>query len=1333
MPFSGGFLSSMASGAIYQTASYLLSHDLQSLAEEGNAAGLGLLIGGVSEVPGIDQEDLMQKGQAMVQAVRQGRVNQASAMRSNLVSELRSLLVASRLFKQKTDESLPPLRENGIPQETDLETGAISPEGYLDLVAKEFGRVTERYGVVEASLSPTIREGYTKEMGLIQERLKFWEGEIAQFKTQHGKERDQYREDIILGERILLDRVLNLGASIYSEPVEEKFLSGIGLRESIHPPTAPKLSIKKGVKRAILDALINHDVGYGRALHLRAHQVMTLNKVKGVLKMQQEQLKENEKLAEQLLVGTIVMPTGGGKTRVMVASFAAAMELGLFKLGDKFIILNHTEQIHEQNLKVVRLLSPYFKRRFGRRLRVTEYKAEDKNLRGDVVVVSIPSVNTLEKRERFEKELRKALGQSGKLAMIAVDEIHHLEISPHTSKESWKELIRTLREVSPNFYRIGFTATPTGKEGPYIVRIAEHVLMQSGVTPRTYLVKVPGIDLSQLKISKSANDFQTRELVSTLLDYPERNQRLFEALEKSGLRRPDKSPSGKEALEAVLTFAADLRHAKMMAKGYVDYFGQEGEGLRKRNLTMIGGERGHIGRKELEKSLEAYKQGEIDGVIAIVSGETKKEIREKILSAVEKGEVEAVFNVDVWLEGADLYMFTHLLGSRPTFSRFKKGQERGRLNRRGPKEVSRRGELLLDKPKIIFEILDRYHSMDRALMFYGDLMGVAGHTQAKPGELFDAMSGEVVSEIDREGQKVEHKDLGELLPTRRRLAKPAQAELQKPLVAKLWEVLENRYGEDVETMAIDLGLPVEEMEAILQGKGWVNARWFLRRLATLLYQDRDIFVELYNEERGLGGEAVTPADIAIVQGALAFYEKWEGTIKGELVIQQVTITRTSLQSLSRGVLGEIQWRNIWRGMALYFGVRAEQQGEKQAKAKDEYERLMKYLFDREGWSLSAKTAKERLLLEARRAVALKFGGVLPNRPGLEGVSGQNVQSPLRRWFKGEEVRFSRGYTTHDFFTQVRSLLVGLGRKAQEVDDWIVDAVFESQDWSHSAKTAQEQLLLEARRAVALKFGGVLTNRPGLEGVSVQLAHSPLTRWLQGEEIRFSQSNTADSFYSQVGSLLVGLGRKAQEVEEWIVGAVFESQGWNTSAKTAQEQLLLEARRAVALKFGGVLPRNPGLDGVLMQEARSYLTRWLKGEGVRFSKGHTADNFYNQVRSLLVGLGRKAQEVDDWIVDAVFESQGWSLSTKTAKERLLLEARRAVALKFSGVLPRKTELDGVLQQDDRSPLTRWLQGEEIRFSTRHTADHFYAQVRSLLVGLGKGDQADPLIQAVKTSH
>jgi hypothetical protein len=167
----------------------------------------------------------------------------------------------------------------------------------------------------------------------------------------------------------------------------------------------------------------------------------------------------------------------------------------------------------------------------------------------------------------------------------------------------------------------------------------------------------------------------------------------LEALENKGLKKNEKSTSGKAQLEGVLGFAADLKHAEMMAKDYRSYFQKKGDGeLRGRKIKILGEGGGKISQGELNKALQTYRKGEIDGIVAIVSGQTQARVARKedkkpqdpILAAVERGEIEAVFTVDVYVEGADL-MFTHHIGARP-FSRIARAKKEG-APIEGPDEV----------------------------------------------------------------------------------------------------------------------------------------------------------------------------------------------------------------------------------------------------------------------------------------------------------------------------------------------------------------------------------------------------------------------------------------------------------------------------------------------------------------------------------------------------------------------------------------------------------------------------------------------------------------------
>ncbi len=725
------------------------------------------------------------------------------------------------------------------------------PSVQLEDFDRHYDKICRQLEQVFARIANSQAEGYLSQLEQVEQRKAYWVEQTRRLTETEGEERARFEEDIGIGLGLLREKLLRVGAEIFQEPLEHERRPRWGLRfKPDKPETEPSERKERPPPQPPSDALaalVNRDVGYGKELSLRDHQIAALHALRGRLRLLQSLIADGTEPPPEALAGSLVMPVGGGKTRTMVAGFAAAIELGWMnpKAGDKLIILNHTDQIHGQNLKVAGLLSGYFKKQAGRPLKISEYKADRKDVRGDVIVVSIPSIADPIKREAFQAQLKQALGKDGKVAMVAVDEVHHLGLGQGKNRETWAQAIQSIRDLSPQIFQIGFTATPTGKEAGRLFTVRERELMQAGVTPRTYLVKVDGIDLSQLKVT-SSGEFEGKSLQSTLLGHPERNARIYAALNERGMRAENPSPSGRMKLEPVLGFGQDLRHAEALAEDYVRYFARDAGDLGGRRLLILGKNRGKISAKELQEALSQYREGKIDGIVALVSGMTEGQ-KNPVVQAVERGEIEAVFTVDALVEGADLYMFSHQIGARPTFSRYKKGQERGRINRRGPDETSSDGKLLKDPPKILFDVVDRYHGQT-PLIRYGDILGIGGHTQLKNGEMLDALSGEASQEVDRTGKNISrHKSgAGPQPPKPPPKPKPLDPDWA-PLIEQLEKILSEQYRGDLESLALDLGETEGFVTDLLEGRAWENNRWFLKRLGTLLYQERQGFVRIYRE------------------------------------------------------------------------------------------------------------------------------------------------------------------------------------------------------------------------------------------------------------------------------------------------------------------------------------------------------------------------------------------------------------------------------------------------------------------------------------------------------
>lgn len=312
------------------------------------------------------------------------------------------------------EENFPPLDKT----DGDHEDSDLGPVDFLSVVEKDFVRAKARYGGVKGKLSADVRSDYEAEIERIDRRLNHWLNEATKADSASGDADGRYREDVKIGIRLLLDRVTIFAADVYSEPVDETLLGGVGLRDR-HKKVLPKdkkdedkdenddeKDLGADIKaEQIVPGLVNHDVGYGPHLKLRRHQVAVINRFRGILKMREEAKSSGEPMRRELLEGTVDMATGGGKTRLMIAAFAEFVRGGSFRVGDKFIIVDHTTSIHAQNREVAELLGPYFREKMGRDLKISEYKAEKRDLSGDVIIVSLPSVNTEGARLDFISKL----------------------------------------------------------------------------------------------------------------------------------------------------------------------------------------------------------------------------------------------------------------------------------------------------------------------------------------------------------------------------------------------------------------------------------------------------------------------------------------------------------------------------------------------------------------------------------------------------------------------------------------------------------------------------------------------------------------------------------------------------------------------------------------------------------------------------------------------------------------------------------------------------------------------------------------------------------------
>jgi hypothetical protein len=979
-------------------------------------------------------------------------------------------------------------------------------------IDENFKRIESGLARVEAHLElhrmeieePT-RQDYHRRMEKIRWKLLFLKDQTQRLERQTDGLWG-YAEDIQIGQKLLLCRVVELSGYALAEPVPPG-LEGVGLRFQNDEDEIPVPALRR-LHGEIVEALIQHDVGYGRKLTGWEHQVGVRNLFRSRFKNRMDDL---EKGVPTVNSGTVVMPQGTGKTRTMVLCFASAIELGAYdpSRGDIFLILNSGDDIHNQNLNTIELLSAYFKKTFGINLKITQYKGGDKNLDGHAVVVSLPTINTEERLQVYVDALRKRLGATGRIVVQATDEIHHREMGRGKTKETVINAMDVAASICPSVFDLGFTATPTGNEGPYIARLKLIDMIRKRVSPRLQIVKTPGVVLDQVKVSRQASDVSPRQMVSALREFPGRNVDIFKQVERYGLRMSQPSPSGRERFQGIIGFALDLEDARHNAEDFIRYCGRPGEtGVRGRNLRLIGSDRGKITAQQLKEALASYEKGEIDGIVALVSGDTPDEVRETIKGRInqegrEAGGIEMVQTVDIWIEGADLHMFSNQIRGL-SFSRIRTAQEMGRLNRRSPGDVTPQGKLLHDREKILFDPVDSTHG-DQEIIHYSDLIGVIGMGSLPVGSLFDVYSGQSIGEPGAAPAVLSSVEGESPTPTP---VDPAGKSSERSEWQKmgdiLGELLKERYESQRQEMADDLGIPLEDLDRLLQGRGWVDRVAFLQRMATLLFLPRN---ELLRRRREIKKQAVWVDEEAVqsLQKAFGVFESSRGAVSGSVVIQgnggwgedELSLTDFDILHLREGNLNDREFFKIWRGLHLYLRIQlrnhdaavpeatsAEWNAWNQARRslRDQVRKSMA-LFTRtvlpeelppeEGpiAPRQDRPARKLLVLELFRRMGPRFGSELPVHHGIPDLPDQIPSHSLLSQWMQQSIPLSG-----PVIAQLRTSLAFFGMPSERMDLRIRDAVYEQEGWRRD----ESSFVTCLRDAVAPRWG---TAVPSLEGVS----------------------------------------------------------------------------------------------------------------------------------------------------------------------------------------------------------------------------------------------------------
>ena len=517
------------------------------------------------------------------------------------------------------------------------------------------------------------------------------------------------KERLELLNQNLLDLALILSASLKEEYNEKK---------------AKKITQKVRSRRTKTDDSDENTDLQPHALIGKKFQslVNKLYKKFGNLNLWPHQKEALEAIEDQFLAGEISpafqnneflvqMPTGTGKTRVLAGCIPMAKRNGWFVTNQnrkgKVILTTHLTTINEQN-------SQKFKELFDGDFTISQYNADTKDLSGDVILVSLPTFAALtstykmndfleehpqwksyrksEQKQAYEaaklkkaqdlflQQLQNKNDNKAIIDMLLVDEMHH------DGASTWQAFENTLKLQNENLKIVKVSATPRPDQRR-LVRFVKTVMQmfKNHVTPEVHLVsqKVEGV-IENLRTSKKTGDFVLNSLSGI------KNQKFIiqaiQAVAEYGYLR--KTQDERKVMASVLGFGIDREHAELQAKAYAEYFGtkqaEDSKNLTGRRLEFVGSK---IKIKDLEAKLQKVKDGELDALVAVVDGGTKKVVFKKIIEAHKNGLIEALFSCKKLEEGFDCPWARIALLNRPTLSIIQKLQEFGRILRSQADEV----------------------------------------------------------------------------------------------------------------------------------------------------------------------------------------------------------------------------------------------------------------------------------------------------------------------------------------------------------------------------------------------------------------------------------------------------------------------------------------------------------------------------------------------------------------------------------------------------------------------------------------------------------------------
>lgn len=186
-----------------------------------------------------------------------------------------------------------------------------------------------------------------------------------------------------------------------------------------------------------------------------------------------------------------VAGTGSGKT-ICLSALAG-------KIGGKQLIIQHRQELVDQNAKKYRLVNP--------KSSVGKITAQAKSWQGDA---TFAMVQTLVNR----------LDSMPKIDLLIADEAHHI------AAPTWKAVVDAVRDRNPKAMIAGFTATPERTDGKGLrgvfsnvcdtITIRELVQMGFLVPPRGFVIDVAGTQSALNALSGTSDYFDQSEVEKIL-------------------------------------------------------------------------------------------------------------------------------------------------------------------------------------------------------------------------------------------------------------------------------------------------------------------------------------------------------------------------------------------------------------------------------------------------------------------------------------------------------------------------------------------------------------------------------------------------------------------------------------------------------------------------------------------------------------------------------------------------------------------------------------------------------------------------------------------------